>query len=263
MFSQIASGYRPACIALMLAAASPAFAQHDHHAVDAAAVPQVQAKTATDGDGPYPAPAVAPTNEAMAALYKNMAPLPAYLGKGDADEVAIARSAVPASIADDAEVLVFDAKGYHQAVAGKNGWTCLVQRSWLDDFSNPEFWNPRIRVPICFNPQASRSVLPVYLERTKWVLEKRSLPEIMATAKTHPIPDPATGSFAIMMSRHGYVGDATGTPGPHVMIFLPDVPPSAWGFGLKGAPIFAAPGDKPSTTIFFLGVRRWSDGTLP
>ena len=146
-------GYRPACAALMLAVASPAFAQHDHHGP--ASGSQTEA---------------VPTPDEQAALYKDMAPLSEYLIKDEAQEIALARSAAPASISGDAEIMVMDANGYHRAVTGKNGWTCLVQRSWNDTYVKPDFWNPKIRVPICLNAAASRSVLPHYLERTKWVL---------------------------------------------------------------------------------------------
>ncbi len=196
-------------------------------------------------------------------LYKAMAPLHDYLIASEADEIALARSAAPPSISTDAEVLVFDANGHHQAVAGKNGWTCMVQRSWNDALDKPDFWNPKIRVPICLNAAASRSVLPVYLERTKWVLAKRLLPVIIAEAKVHPAPDPEPGSFAIMMSKQGYLADGIGPAGPHVMIYL-DVPASAWAAGLPGSPVgLATPGYKGSDTVFYLGVRKWSDGTTP
>jgi hypothetical protein len=36
--------------------------------------------------------------------------------------------------------------------------------------NDPDFWNPKFRAPICFNPAAARTVLPAYLERTKWAL---------------------------------------------------------------------------------------------
>jgi hypothetical protein len=238
---------------------------HSNEVKPATAIPEVthtsQRQTVTRTAGPFAPPAVAPTPEALAALYKEMAPIEAYLGNGDADEIAVARSAAPTTISRDAEILAFDAHGYHRAVAGTNGWTCIVQRSWNDDYGNPEFWNPRIRVPICFNPPASRSVLPVYLERTRWVMAKRSLPAVMATATTHLVPDPETGSLAMMMSKDGYVADAVGTPGPHLMVFLAGVPAEAWGANLDGVPIGAATGDKPSITVFFVSARFWSDGT--
>jgi hypothetical protein len=211
--------------------------------------------------GPFPPPVVAPSAQALAALYREMAPVEAYLGTDEAEEIGLARSAAPPAISRDAEILAFGTNGYHRAVAGTNGWTCLVQRSWNNAYSDPEFWNPKIRVPICFNAPASRTVLPVYLQRTLSVLAKRSLSAVVTVANNQSVPDPERGSLAIMMSKHSYVGDAVGTLGPHLMVFLPDVPAEAWGANLDGVPINSAPGDKPSITIFFLGTRAWSDGT--
>lgn len=190
-----------------------------------------------------------------------MARLEAYLGLSEADEIALARSAAPPSISADAEILVFGSAGYKRVATGKNGFTCLVERSWNDDFADPEFWNPKIRVPICFNAAASRSVLPVYLERTKWVLAKRSLPQMVTASKAKPAPDPEPGSLAYMLSPKGYVADGVGAPAPHMMIFLARMPASAWGANLPGSPIGATPGDKPSITIFYMPARKWSDGT--
>jgi hypothetical protein len=221
----------------------------------------LQGQDVTVTSGPFLPPAVAPSPESLAALYKEMAPVDSYLGRNEAEEVGLARSAAPAAISRDAEILVFDANGYHRAASGTNGWTCLVQRSWNNALTDPEFWNPKIRVPICFNPPARRTVLPVYLQRTLSVLAQRSLPAVVAIATDHPAPDPERGSLAIMMSKHSYVGDVFGTLGPHLMVFLPDVPAEAWGANLDGVPINSAPGDKPSITIFFLGTRIWSDGT--
>ncbi|HUQ19265.1 MAG TPA: hypothetical protein VM099_06595 [Gemmatimonadaceae bacterium] len=199
--------------------------------------------------------------QAPAKPYPNFAPLENYLEKTQANEIALARSAAPSSISTAADIFIFDSHGYHRAVTGKNGWTCMVQRSWNSTFDNPEFWNPKIRVPICFNAAAARSVLPVYLERTKWVLAKRSLPAVVAESKTHSVPDPERGSFAMMMSKHGYLADGVGPAGPHVMVFLANTPRAAWGADLPGSPVGATPGDKPSITVFYLPARTWSDGT--
>ena len=59
------------------------------------------------------------------------------------DEIALARSAAPPSIAEHAEVLVLDEHGYLTAVKGANGFVCFVGRSWDVAFDNPEFWNPK------------------------------------------------------------------------------------------------------------------------
>jgi hypothetical protein len=58
-----------------------------------------------------------------------MAPLEEYLMPKDA-EIALARSAAPASIADGATVMVLGRQGYTTAVQGTNGFLCYVERSW-------------------------------------------------------------------------------------------------------------------------------------
>src|SRR5262245_24741975 len=61
--------------------------------------------------------------------YPNMAPIEQYLMDRTA-EIALARSAAPESISRDAEVLVLGRHGFETAVKGKNGFVCIVERSW-------------------------------------------------------------------------------------------------------------------------------------
>ena len=87
--------------------------------------------------------------------YRAMAPLDLYLIGHDA-EIALARSAAPESISRDARVLILGRHGYETAVEGKDGFTCIVQRSWMLPFDNPEFWNPKVRLPLCMNPPGTQ-----------------------------------------------------------------------------------------------------------
>ena len=84
--------------------------------------------------------------------YPSMAPLDQYLIADRNAEIALAKSAAPTSVANDAEVMVLERQGYKTAVKGTNGFVCIVERSWTAGFGDPEFWNPKIRAPICFNP---------------------------------------------------------------------------------------------------------------
>src|SRR5262245_271898 len=61
--------------------------------------------------------------------YPNMAPIEQYLMDRTA-EIALARSAAPESISRDAEVPVLGGHGFETAVKGKNGFVCIVERSW-------------------------------------------------------------------------------------------------------------------------------------
>ena len=197
------------------------------------------------------------------AAYPAMAPIGQYLMASPADEIALARSAAPVSIAGDADVLTLGAHGYETAAKGKNGFVCMVWRSWTAGFDDPEFWNPKLRAPICLNAAAARSVLPVYLERTKWVLAGVSKTDMIArtraavAAKTFTLPAP--GAMSYMMSKQGYLGDAAGHWHPHLMFFLARTDAGAWGANLGGSPVITAQDDSDPTTTFFVLVPKWSD----
>jgi hypothetical protein len=76
--------------------------------------------------------------------YERMAPLEQYLMPTES-EIALARSAAPASISDKATVLTLSSQGYQTAVRGTNGFTCLVERGWMSPGASPDFWNPKLR----------------------------------------------------------------------------------------------------------------------
>src|SRR5215472_13136255 len=112
--------------------------------------------------------------------YPSMAPLAQYQSSSQAAEIALARSAAPPSISEHADVMVLGSHGYQTVAKGDNGFVCLVGRSWAMKFDNPEFWNPKIRTPICLNAASvhDSSVLPLYLTRTEWVLARVSIAEM-------------------------------------------------------------------------------------
>src|ERR1700726_3487531 len=88
------------------------------------------------------------------SLYPSMAPIEQYMMDRDV-EIVMARSAAPEAISRDATVLVLGRRGYETAIEGKNGFVCAVERGWMGPFDAAEFWNPKIRGPLCFNPPAA------------------------------------------------------------------------------------------------------------
>jgi hypothetical protein len=195
-----------------------------------------------------------------------MAPRDQYALKSAADEIALARTAAPPSISSDADVLVLGPSGYEAAVKGKNGFVCFVERSWAAGFSDPEFWNPKIRSPNCFNPVAARTELPQYLKRTEWVLagatKEQMIEKTRAALADHSFADPGPGAFSFMLSKNGYVNDQAGGPWlPHVMLFVPHGQAAAWGAGAEGSPVLGQDGSEIESTVLFIPVRRWSDGS--
>lgn len=198
--------------------------------------------------------------------YPAMASIEQYLIANPADEIALARSAAPPSISKDATVLVLGRRGYETAVQGKNGFVCFVERSWTAGFADAQFWNPKLRGPNCFNPPAVRSVLPQYLERTKWVLAGLGKEQIVAKARaafaSRTFVPPEAGSLSFMLSKQGYVSDDADGPWlPHVMYFVPSGQAGMWGAGLEGSPILGTDGSPLEPTVLLVPVRAWSDGT--
>jgi len=200
--------------------------------------------------------------------YPSMAPLEQYLMADRDAEIALARSAAPTSISGDATVLVLEKSGYQTAVEGKNGFTCLVERSWMSPIDRPEFWNPKILGPICYNPAAVRTILPYTINRTKLVLaglSKAQMREnIIAAAAKNELPMPEAGAMSYMMSKAGNLGDAVGHWHPHLMFHVPKTDEASWGADLEGSPVLYnnENRDVPEPeTIFMVPVFQWSDGT--
>jgi hypothetical protein len=198
------------------------------------------------------------------SAYPAMAPIGQYLMANPADEIALARSAAPASISGDADVLTLGIHGYESAAKGKNGFVCMVWRSWTAPFDASAFWNPTLRAPICLNATAARSVLPVYLERTKWalagVLKTDMISRTSAAVAANTFTLPAPGAMSYMMSKQASLG-AAGHYHPHIMFFFPRTEVDAWGANLGGSPVIATQDDHEPTTTFTVLVPTWSDGT--
>jgi hypothetical protein len=196
--------------------------------------------------------------------YPNMAPLDQYLMARNA-EIELARSAAPESIAQDAEVMVLGRHAYETAVKGKNGFVCMVQRSWTAGSDDPDFWNPKIRSPICFNPPAVRSYLPLTIKKTELVLAGRSkakmFEDLDAAFHQKKLPGMEPGAMCYMMSKQGYLNDRDGHWHPHLMFFAPLTDAAAWGANLPGSPLIGSKVPEDRLTIFLIPVAKWSDGT--
>jgi hypothetical protein len=200
------------------------------------------------------------------APYPAMAPLNQYLMPDEESEIALARSAAPASISDGAEVMVLGRTGYRIAVKGTNGFLCIVERSWGAATDHPEFWNPKIRGPICFNPPSARTFMPIYMMKTKLVLAGKSKAEIVqATASAldkKELPALEPGAMCYMMSKRQYLSDQGMSWHPHLMFFVPGEAAKSWGADLAGSPVLATDDPEERVTIMMVPVGTWSDGTL-
>ena len=199
-----------------------------------------------------------------AAPYSKMAPVDQYLMADRDAEIALARSAAPESISRDAEVFVLTRHGFETAVKGKNGFVCIVGRGWTSA-ADPDFWNPKVRVPMCVNAPAARSYLVRVTKETEWGLAGRTQAQITETipaalaSKELPAMEP--GAMCYMMGKEGYGGDVAPHWPSHLMFFYSDTDAAIWGANLPGSPVIAVADPTEHLTQFVIPVQKWSDGT--
>jgi hypothetical protein len=198
--------------------------------------------------------------------YATMAPLDQYLIADQDSEIALARSGAPPSISDEATVMVLGRTGFKTAAEGKNGFVCVVERGWGAGTDAKEFWNPKIKAPICFNPAAARSFLPIFLMKTKLAVAGKSKAEILAATKAgfekNELPALEPGAMCYMMSKQQYLNDVGKSWHPHLMFFVSGGDEAkSWGADAKDSPVMAGPDPEERATIMMVWVSKWSDGT--
>jgi hypothetical protein len=204
---------------------------------------------------------------AQADPYAAMAPVDQYM-MAPADEIALAKSAAPPSISDNATVLVLTPHGYDTAVKGSNGFVCAVERSWMSQYDFPQFWNPHMRGPLCYNPAAVRTILPYTIKRTALVLAGDSKTQMSAAIKDgidkHTLPPLEAGALTFMMSKQQFLNDNAHNWMPHLMFYFPRADGANWGAGLAGSPTILNPQfqESPeSISVIMVPTKHWSDGT--
>ena len=204
------------------------------------------------------------TAQDAATTYTKMAPVDQYLMADRDAEIALARSAAPDSISRDAEVLVLGRHGFETAVKGKNGFVCIVGRGWTSA-PDSEFWNPKVRVPMCVNAAAARSYLLRITKITDLALAGRTpdqVNETMAAAvEKKELPPMEPGAMCYMMGKQGYGGDSAPHWPSHLMFFFSDTDLAVWGANLTGSPVIGIADPAEHLTQFVIPAQRWSDGT--
>jgi hypothetical protein len=203
--------------------------------------------------------------------YASMAPLDQYLMADRNSEIALARSAAPEAISRDADILVLGSHGYETAVKGKNGFVCAVERGWMGPFDGEDaanFWNPKLRGPICFNPPAARSILPLTYKRTEMVLAGQSKAQMIDGINKfmkQGLPPLEPGAMSYMMSKDQYLtnnGDHHWIA--HLMFYTPLMDGAAWGADIPHSPVMLSSqfaGAPEPINVFLIPAGKWSDGT--
>jgi len=152
-----------------------------------------------------------------------------YMMPRDA-EMALARSAAPANISDRATIKVLTTSGYQVAHEGDDGFVCMVMRGWTAPTYTPApfrnlVYDASVRAPICFDPGASRTVIPYYKLRSRLEMEGKTPEQIaegvQAAYIKGALPKRDGVAFAYMWSADQHLGPGAGHWHPHMMVFAP------------------------------------------
>jgi hypothetical protein len=182
---------------------------------------------------------------AFAGESSNYRPLGEYLMEREA-EVALARSAAPENVSGTATIKVLAASGFEVAAEGDNGFTCMVMRGWSAPTYTPAqfrdlVYDASLRAPICFDPQASRTVMPYYELRTKLGMEGKTPDQIaeglQAAYVKGELPKREAVSFGYMWSADMNLGSGIGHWHPHMMVFTPYYENQMLGGNEFGSPL--------------------------
>jgi hypothetical protein len=143
----------------------------------------------------------------------------------EAYEVALARSAAPASVSHAATIMVLGEDGYRTAVAGSNGTVCLVIRPFGGPSYIREHYDPAYQVPECLDQHAAEVILPLQLRRAELAARGLTRAEIrdsvVAAFRAGRLRRTERVSFSYMLSNASRY--RPGRPGnPHIMVYLPD-----------------------------------------
>jgi hypothetical protein len=182
---------------------------------------------------------------AQSASSHRYPPLREYLMTQEA-EMALARSAAPPSVTAGATIKVLTQSGYQVVRKGENGFVCMVMRGWSAPTYTPAqfrdlVYDPTVRAPICFNPEASRTAMPYYELRSKLAIEGKSPDQIVdgvqAAYAKGVLPKRDVVGFAYMWSADQRLGPGIGHWHPHMMIFSPYYENSMVGGNEFGSPL--------------------------
>jgi len=186
-------------------------------------------------------------------------PLSEYMMAPEA-EVALAKSAAPEKISAHATVKILTTSGYKVAAQGNNGFVCIVMRGWAAAISTTArerdlAYDAKLRAPHCFDPIASRTVLPLQELQAKLGLEGKGpdqiAKEVQAAYAKGELPKMEAVAFAYMFSADQDLGRGLGAWHPHMMVYTPNYENSMLGDNApdSGLPIVGNGGTPFAVTV--------------
>ena len=143
-----------------------------------------------------------------------------YVELGEAEEIALARSGGPESVAAEATIWVVRDGKFVIAHHGSNGNHCWVGRTY-----------PESLEPVCYDAEASQTILRIEMREFKLRTAGKSKEEIDRTIAqaigSGELRVPSRTAMSYMMSSAQVLfspeGRAAGNWKPHLMIYMPYV----------------------------------------
>jgi hypothetical protein len=193
------------------------------------------------------------------------------------EETALARSAAPWGLGNDAAIWVLGAKGYEKVSEGSNGFNCFVGRGWSGPILartrdgkqvlNPDTFDRGVRAPHCFNTIASESILPWHFLLTNSLIQgvpAERLHQVAAAAlKDGRLKVPAPQAFAYMTSSKQHLSDRFENWRPHIMLYLPYTSNKVWGSqGFNHDYPSVVEAETP-WAVAVIPIGKFADGTRP
>ncbi len=180
-------------------------------------------------------------------------------------EIALALSAAPEHLREDATVYVFNKSGYIKSHEGTNGFTCLVNRDAILDGES-------VLKPTCWDAEGSATVVPMVLRVGELLAQDKSREEIQHDIdqrfRTGKFIAPRKAGVAYMLAgdidQYNAIANRVESRSfpPHLMFYAPNVTnadigyspeaaaknpwlPVVWGRGANHSYIVVVVGDSP------------------
>jgi len=151
-------------------------------------------------------------------------------------EIELALKAAPVHLRQDATVFAFTKNGYEKVRPGSNGFNCMVNRDGLQSGDNSVH-------PTCWDPEGSRTILPVMLRVGELLAQDKSAADIKRDIdegfRRGRFRSPAKAGIAYMLAgdvkfdRKSGQLSTTEFP-PHYMIYAPGVTNADIGVSSEG-----------------------------
>jgi hypothetical protein len=170
-----------------------------------------------------------------------------YVRLSEAEEIALARSAAPDAVSDEATVWVLRDGRYEVAHEGTNGNECFVARS-----------HPQSLEPICYDAEGAETILRWEFEhfalRTSGASEAEREAALAEAVGSGRIPMPSRPAMSYMMSSGQHLFDPesgrdAGNWRPHIMLYVPYLTNDAIGLPNVNVPVFVV---RPGTPMAHL-----------